>query len=133
MLLHKQSKTEEIYISNESKDILFHQILSRLFETGNVHVKDLFSELHNCYAFSNISYHDFKFQLNDMRKRDFIEINNNYINLGLEFEEKFGRRNFMNFYSVFYPSVEYTIFDGDFEIGGLDAEYALNLKKGERK
>lgn len=131
VLLHKQNKTEEIYISNESKDILFHQILSRLFETGNVHVKDLFSELHNCYAFSNISYHDFKFQLNDMRKRDFIEINNNYINLGLEFEEKFGRRNFMNFYSVFYPSVEYTIFDGDFEIGGLDAEYALNLKKGE--
>lgn len=131
VLLHKQSRTEEIYISNESKDILFHQILSRLFETGNVHVKYLFSELHNCYAFSNISYHDFKFQLNDMRKRDFVEINNNYINLGTEFEEKFGRRNFMNFYSVFNPSIEYTIFDGDFEIGGLDAAYALNLEIGE--
>lgn len=131
VMLHKQGKTEEIYISNVSKDILFHQILSRLFETGNVHVKELYSELHKCYAFSDISYSDFKFQLNDMRKREFIEINNNLINLGINFEEKFGRRNFMNFYAVFNPSYEYTIFEGDYEIGGLDANYAINLTQGE--
>ena len=131
VMLHKEGKTEEINISKESKDILFHQILSRLFETGNVHVKDLYSELHNCYAFLDISYHDFKFQLNDMRKREFVEINNNYINLGIKFEEKFGRRNFMNFYAVFHPTYEYTIFEGDYEVGGLDAAYAINLSPGE--
>lgn len=131
LILHKSGKTEEIHISSESKDILFHQVLSRLFETGNVHVKDLYSEIHNCYAFSDISYSDFKFQLNDMRKKEFVEINNNYLNLGIKFEEKFGRRNFMNFYAVFNPSYEYTIFEGDYEIGGLDANYAINLQPGE--
>ena len=131
LILHKQGKTEEIFISKESKDILFHQILSRLFETGNVHVKNLYSELCNCFAFSDVSYQDFKFLLNDMRKRDFIEINNNYINLGNKFEEVFGRRNFMNFYAVFYPTYEYKIFEGDIEIGGLDVKYAINLESGE--
>ena len=74
IMLHKEGHSEEIYISHESKDIFFHQILSSLFEISDVHVKELYSEIQNCYAFSDISYDDCKFMLNDMRKRELVEI-----------------------------------------------------------
>ena len=34
----------------------------------------------------------------------------------------------MNFYAVFSPSFEYTIFEGRTEVGGLDIAYAIDLK-----
>lgn len=131
ILLHKESETEDINISRTSKDIFFHQMLSALFERGNIHVKELYSEIHNCFAFSNISYDDCKFLLKSMQENDFVEINHNQINLGLGFEEEFGSLNFMNFYAVFNSSYDFKIFEGDNEVGTLDACYAIKLSPGE--
>ena len=131
ILLHKEGKTEEIHISRTSKDIFFHQMLSALFERGDMHVKELYSEIHNCFAFSDISYDDCKFLLKSMRDNDFVEINQNQINLGLGFEEEFGSLNFMNFYAVFNSNYDFKIFEGDNEVGTLDACYAIKLSPGE--
>ena len=131
IILHKEGLTEDIYISKESKDIFFHQMLSSLFEISNVHVKDLYAQLHNCYAFLDISYDDCKFLLNYMKNRNFVEINNNRISLGYEFEKEFGGFNFMNFYAVFNSNYDFKIFEGDYEVGTLDAGYALKLSPGE--
>lgn len=131
ILLHKRSETEDIHISRTSKDIFFHQMLSSLFERGDMHVKDLYSEIQGCFAFSNISYDDCKFLLKSMRDNDFVEINHNHINLGLGFEEEFGSLNFMNFYAVFNSSYDFKIFEGDDEVGTLDACYAIKLSPGE--
>ena len=51
IMLHHEGKVEKIEISQESTDILFHQILSTIFEKGKINYKTLYKELMGCYAF----------------------------------------------------------------------------------
>ena len=113
-------------------DILFHQILSSVFEKGNIHFRQLFDELHGCYAFSEISFDDYKNLLIEMRKHGMLDINNNILTLGYEFEKEFGQANYKNFYAVFSPSFSYTIFEGNREVGTLDIAYAIDLGVGDQ-
>ena len=131
LILHHENQVEEISISTHSKDIFFHQLLSATFERGKVHAKELYEELKDCYAFSDISYEDCKDLLMFMEEQEFIDINHGYVSLGYNFEKTFGKRNFMEFFAVFYPSYEYKIFEGRNEIGGLDVSFATNLKIGD--
>ena len=131
LMLHYENQVEEINISTHSKDIYFHQILSSTFEKGRVHAKQLYDELKGCYAFSDISYEDCKEMLKFMEEQEFVDINNGYVSLGYNFEKTFGKRNFMEFFAVFYPSFEYKIFEGRSEIGGLDVSFATTLNIGD--
>lgn len=132
LILHHEGKVEEIKISDKSIDILFHQILSVVFEKGNPNYKDVYEELNGCYAFSGITFQNYVRLLKEMREHDLIDINNNFITLGHNFEKEFGKANFKNFYAVFSPSFEYTIFEGNKEIGNLDIAYAVDLKEGDQ-
>lgn len=132
LILHHENKVEKIKISDKSTDILFHQILSVVFEKGNPNFRDVYDELKGCYAFSGITFNDFVDLLKEMRKHDLIDINNNFLTLGYSFEENFGQANYKNFYAVFSPSFEYTIYEGNKEIGTLDIAYAVDLKKGDQ-
>ena len=80
-------------------------------------MQELYNELKGCYAFSDISYEDCKNQLKFMEEQEFVDINHGYVSLGYNFEKIFGKRNFMEFFAVFYPSHEYKIFEGRTEIG----------------
>ena len=132
VMLHHENKVEKIKVSRQSTDILFHQILSSVFEKGNIHFRQLFDELHGCYAFSEISFDDYKNLLIEMRKHGMLDINNNILTLGYEFEKEFGQANYKNFYAVFSPSFSYTIFEGNREVGTLDIAYAIDLGVGDQ-
>lgn len=127
IMLHHESKVEKIKISKTSTDILFHQILSSIFEKGNVHFRDLYDELHDCYAFYDIEIGEYVDLLKEMRKHGLIDINHKVLTLGYEFEKEFGKANYKNFYAVFSPSFSYTIFEGNQEVGTLDIAYAIDL------
>jgi len=130
LILIDENRIEEIKISNQSKDILFHQILSSLFERGRIKALDLYSYLSGCYAFSGISLHDFKRILKTMKENEFIDIySGNYLSLGYNFEKVFGKKNFMDFYSVFFPNSEYKLKKGKREVGTIDSSFAVNLNK----
>ena len=131
LILYHERKVERINISRESIDILFHQLLSSVYEKGKVHFKELYDDLISCYAFSDITFENYKFLLKDMQKRGFIEINSNFLTLGYEFEKEFGAKNYMNFYAVFSPSFEYSIREGGREVGFLDIAYAIDLAAGD--
>ena len=131
LILHYENKLEEISISTHSKDIFFHQLLSSTFEKGRVHAKILYDELKGCYAFSDITYEDCKDLLKFMEEQEFVDIDHGYVSLGYNFEKTFGKRNYMEFFAVFYPSYEYKIFEGREEIGGLDVSFATNLNVGD--
>lgn len=132
LVLHHESKVEEIKISKKSTDILFHQILSVVFEKGNPHYKELYEELCGCYAFSGITLDNYVTLLKEMRKHGLIDIKNNLVTLGYDFEKEFGKANYKNFYAVFSPSFEYTILEGNKEIGTLDIAYAIDLRAGDQ-
>ena len=79
IMLHHESKVEKIKISKTSIDIVFHQIFSSIFEKGNVHFRDLYDELHDCYAFYDIEMGEYVDLLKEMRKHGLIDINHNVL------------------------------------------------------
>ena len=131
IMLYHDGTVEDIKISKKSTDILFHQILSSLFEKGEIHYKKLYNDLINCYAFSKITFNEYKIILKEMTDNGLIEINHSRLSLGYDFEKKFGYGNFQNFYAVFTPSFSYTILESNKEVGQLDVAYAVDLTVGD--
>lgn len=129
--LVEEKKLEAIKIPKNPKDIYFHQILSTIFEYGRIKKKNLFFILKNSYVFSNIQKEEYKDFINDMVEKEFIEENGPYLSLGYNFEKEFGKRNFLEFYSVFWPSYEFIVQEGLKTIGSLDSFFVISfLKEG---
>jgi len=129
--LAEEKKLEDIKMPEKPKDIYFHQILSTIFEYGKIKKKDLFFILKNSYVFSNIQKEEYKDIINDMVEKEFIEENKPYLSLGYNFEKEFGKRNFLEFYSVFWPSYEFTVQEGLKTVGSLDSFFVITfLKEG---
>ncbi|WP_303295577.1 DEAD/DEAH box helicase [Methanobrevibacter woesei] len=127
IILSHESKVEDIHISKRSMDIFFHQILSSLFAKGRRSVNELYKELTQCYAFSEIKFDEYKRLLKHMEELKLVDYYEPYLSLGYNFEKEFGRRNFMEFFAVFMPSYEYQVKHGRQEIGGLDVSFAIFL------
>ncbi|MGB9937857.1 MAG: DEAD/DEAH box helicase [Methanobacterium sp.] len=129
--LMEEGKLEHIKIPEKPKDIYFHQILSTIFEYGRIKKKDLFFILQKAYVFSKIEKEEYLDFIDDMVKKGFIEENGPYLSLGEAFEKEFGKRNFLEFYSVFWPNYEFSVQEGNKTIGSLDASFVINtLKNG---
>lgn len=132
LMLYHEGKVEKISISQKSIDILFHQILSCVYEKGKVNYKELYEELSGCYAFSGISFDEYEILLKEMEERDMLDIKNDNLTLGYQFEKDFGQSNYKNFFAVFSPRFEYSIYEGNNEIGTLDVAYAVDLEEGDQ-
>lgn len=131
--LINEGHIEDIKIPEKPKDIYFHQILSSIFEKGKIKQVDLFNSLKESYAFNEMTKEDFKAIIENMEELEFVHNNSGYLSLGYNFEKKFGKRNFMDFYSVFCPNFEYTVREGAKNIGSLDSFFVVNfLKKGSQ-
>jgi ATP-dependent Lhr-like helicase len=128
--LIKQNKVENIKIPEKPLDIYFHQILSTIIEYMKIDKNQLYTHLKDCYVFEKITFDEYKNMIKNMEKNKFIKKDQKYLTIGPKFEEKFGKLNFLNFYSVFCPSYEYNVKNGNIKIGTLDPTYALTLKKG---
>ena len=132
IMLHHEGEVERIKISNKSFDILFHQILSSVYEKGKVNYKELYDDLSKCYAFSGISLEEYKMLLKEMDEKDMLDIINNNLTLGYQFEKDFGKSNYKNFFAVFAPRFEYSVLEGNNEVGTLDVAYAVDLGEGDQ-
>lgn len=131
LALVKEKKLEHIKIPEKPKDIYFHQILSTIFEYGRIKKKDLFLILKESYVFSKIQKEEYVYFIDDMVEKGFIEENGPYLSLGDAFEKEFGKRNFLEFYSVFWPNYEFTVQEGHKTIGSLDSSFVIStLEKG---
>jgi len=126
MCLLEEGELEEIKIPGKPKDIYFHQILSAVFEYGKITKKDLFFLLNNSHVFSSIEKEEYKQLIKDMIEKEFLEEYEGYLSLGYNFEKEFGKRNFIDFYTVFPPNYEFTVKEGLKRIGTLDAFFVIN-------
>jgi ATP-dependent Lhr-like helicase len=124
--LLEEGKLEEIKIPEKPKDIYFHQILSAVFEYGKITKKDLFFLLNNSHVFSSIEKEEYKQLIKDMIEKEFLEEYGGYLSLGYNFEKEFGKRKFIDFYTVFPPNYEFTVKEGLKHIGTLDAFFVIN-------
>ncbi len=99
--LTKEGYIENIKIPEKPKDIYFHQILSTIFEKGHIKQKNLFNNLKDSFVFSKMEQNDFKALIETMEEKGFVDYRNDYLSLGYNFEKKYGKRNFLDFYTVF--------------------------------
>lgn len=130
--LTKEGQIEDIKIPEKPKDIYFHQILSTIFEHGRIKQKELFESLEDSFVFSKMDKKNFKAIIGSMEEKGFVDNRDGYLSLGYNFEEKYGKRNFLDFYSVFCPNYEFKVKEGVKNIGGLDSAFViLFLKEGE--
>ena len=127
--LIKENHIENIDIPEKPKDIYFHQILSSIFENGKIKQGTLFKNLKDSYVFSRITKEEFKAIIKNMEELEFIHNSDGFLSLGYKFEKKFGKRNFMDFYSVFCPNYEYVVMEGGKNIGTLDASFVITMLK----
>lgn len=130
--LINEGHIEDIKIPEKPKDIYFHQILSVIFEYGRIRRGKLFKILKDSFVFSKINKEDYKSIIDSMEEKGFVDYHNGYLSLGYNFEKKFGKRNFMDFYSVFCPNSEFKVKQGTKNIGSLDSSFVIFcLKEGE--
>ena len=123
--LLEEGKLEEIKIPEKPKDIYFHQILSAVFEYGKITKKDLFFLLNNSHVFSSIEKEEYKQLIKEMIEKEFLDEYGSYLSLGYNFEKEFGKRKFIDFYTVFPPTYEFTVKEGLKRIGTLDAFFVI--------
>lgn len=130
--LIEEGHIEDIKIPEKPKDIYFHQILSTIFEYGRLKQGKLFRSLQDSFVFSKMDKNDFKGIIETMEEKGFVDYKDGYLSLGYNFEKKYGKRNFLDFYSVFCPNYEFKVKEGVKNIGAVDASFAiLFLRKGE--
>ncbi|KZX14739.1 DEAD/DEAH box helicase [Methanobrevibacter filiformis] len=128
--LIKEERLENIKIPRKSKDIYFHQILSVIFQYKKILKKEVYFKLKDSFVFSEISSEEYRKLIEHMENQEFIVNRNKYLSLGPTFEEKFGKNNFKNFFTVFCPNYEYRIVKGQMTIGTIDPTFALTLCEG---
>lgn len=92
--------------------ILLHQIMAMCLERGGVTSSMLWDQLHQAYCFSDIDREKFNQFVAFLLSRDFLHDDGRMYSLGLKAEKVFGRKNFMEIYSVFSTPLE-------FEVAGL--------------
>jgi len=127
--LTKEGYIENIKIPEKPKDIYFHQILSTIFEKGHIKQKNLFNNLKDSFVFSKMEQNDFKALIETMEEKGFVDYRNDYLSLGYNFEKKYGKRNFLDFYTVFCPNYEFKVKEGVKNIGGLDSAFVILFLK----
>ena len=131
--LIKEDNIEDIKIPEKPKDIYFHQILSSIFENGKMKQGKLFNDLKDSYVFSKMDKNDYKSIIENMEEMEFVQDRDGFLSLGYNFEKKFGKRNFMDFYSVFCPNFEYIVVEKGKNIGTLDSFFVINyLQEGSQ-
>ncbi len=132
MNLSYKNKVENINIRKKALDIYLHQILSIIFQKIEVKVPDLYYFLNDTYVFRDISKDTYKELIKHLYDTKILDLIDSKLSLGYEFEKIFGKRNFLNFYSVFSTSTTFKIKHGRVEIGELDFLYTFGLKEKEK-
>lgn len=128
IILGKKGEIENLSIVKKPYDIYFHQILSVLFDKGKYDKNELYNYLHNCYSFKNITLTEYNHLIEYLISTDILNCYGNFLSTGYNFEKNFGKMNYREFYSVFFPSKEYSVKMEKKVIGSVDTGYALLLK-----
>jgi len=107
--LARNNWIEDVKTQKKVWHILLHQIMAMCLERGAVSSNLLWDQLHHAYCFSEISKEKFDQFIGFLLSRDFLHDDGRTYSLGLKAEKVFGRKNFMEIYSVFSTPLEFEV------------------------
>jgi len=119
--LAREGWVEEVNIKKRVWHILLHQIMALCLERGAITLDLIKEQLKGAYCFSEITPGEFDTFFNFLLSRDFLHDDGGSYSMGLEAEKVFGRKNFMELYSVFSSPLE-------FEVIGLSGDVIGNVQ-----
>lgn len=100
---------ENVHPHKKVWHILLHQIMAMCLERGGVTPVMLWDQLHQAHCFSEISREKFDQFIYFLLNKDFLHDDGRMYSLGLKAEKAFGRKNFMEIYSVFSTPLEFEV------------------------
>ena len=122
---------ERIRTSNKAWHILLHQIMALCLERGGITKNLPWRVLGKASCFAGIDEAGFLWFTNYLLSMDFLHDDGGMLSMGLEAEKVFGRRNFMELYSVFSSPTEFEVVgvSGDV-IGSVEWDFLESLMEG---
>ena len=106
---------ENVKTSREAWHILLHQVMALCLERGGITRGLPWQVLGKAYCFSDLDKAAFERFMDFLLSKDFLNDDGGALSMGLEAEKVFGRKNFMEIYSVFSTPSE-------FEVTGLSGD-----------
>ena len=112
--------------------ILAQQMMAIALQTGGVGRKEWFNWISGVYGFGAIPESDRETIVEEMISKEILWDESGILWLGRGGEDEFGRRNFMELFSVFTSPPVFTVLHGRFEIGTVDQSTFLGKEDGPR-
>ncbi|BFL81980.1 hypothetical protein LFREDSHE_04300 [Shewanella baltica] len=100
---------EDVKTNKKVWHILLHQIMAMCLERGAVTPAMLWEQLHKAYCFSEITREQFDQFITFLLSKDFLHDDGGMYSMGLNAEKAFGKKNFMEMYSVFSTPLEFEV------------------------
>ena len=107
--LARNNWIEDVKTNKKVWHILLHQIMAMCLERGAVTPDMLWDQLHRAYCFSDIGREKFDQFIAFLLHNDFLHDDGQMYSMGLAAEKAFGRKNFMEIYSVFSTPLEFEV------------------------
>lgn len=111
---------EDVYVTKIAYDMMFYQILTIALAGFGVNKDEIYDTLVNVYSLSEITRNDYEKLIEYMADKKYIQIDRDNIYIDIETEKTFGRQNFMELYSSFETTKEYTVRYRNRSIGTLE-------------
>jgi ATP-dependent Lhr-like helicase len=121
--------SEPLLPSDKRFDILLQQLLSEGVSRYGANKHRFFNTVRKAYCFKGITGEEYEELIKYWVDNNIIRIENEDVLLGTEGERVFGRKNYLELYSVFEASDQYEVICKKESIGVLDSRF-VNSKEG---
>jgi len=130
--LAKEKWVEKVHFSAETWHILLHQIMAQCLQYGGTKIETIWDNIRNASCFNNIKEDEYKKFVEFLVKDNFLFYEDGFLSLGEKAEKVFGRKNFMEIYSVFSSPIEFQVYTiSGTGIGTVQQEFAESLFAGQ--
>ncbi len=123
---------EKVKTNRRAWHLLLHQIMALCLERGGIRRGDPYRLLGSAYCFSALSASDFDRFVEFLIATDLLHNDGGSLSMGLAAEKAFGRKNFMELYSVFTAPSEFEVIglSGDV-IGAIEGSFLEKILEKE--
>lgn len=123
--LAREHWVENVRLDRGAWHLLVHQLMAMCLQYGALTRQRVWRDLKACSAFAEIHETGFHQLVDYLIQHDFLCEESGLLSMGLEAEKTFGKRNFMELYSVFTSPVDFKVMtQGGKDLGRIEWQFA---------
>jgi ATP-dependent Lhr-like helicase len=130
--LARSGFVEPVRTNDTAWHLLLHQIMALCLERGGIRRGDSWRILHGAHCFSSIPEEQYVRFIDFLLKKEILHNDGETLSMGLNAEKAFGKKNFMELYSVFSTPQEFEVIGvtGDV-IGSIELSFLERLLESD--